>query len=267
MTVPAGKLEAEDEAAPEENPQVFVRTFTTPSGMPWDQSRASQLEARHGAPLPIADLMFRVRRLEAWRFGEPARYAVFYLRRRDYRGPFETIVDVDGEPIRVAYGSTGDPLKRLGLPVFLFLLFVMTGSVLGGGLFKVVALRQDANQQLELLERAASAKLRQAQRLKRRQRQNQDLATVKGDAGSPADVLADLAWVQHAKTPDARIVVVHWDHGLLAIEARGSEPPIIAQDREIVRSKSPLRPGVWLWGVNRTPAPARDSVTSAEFGP
>lgn len=267
MTLAPGILEPEAEEMGAAAPQVFVRTFTTPSGMPWDQSKASALEARHGAPLPIGELMYRLRRLEPWRLGEPGRYAVFYLRRKDYKGPFETTVDVDGEAIRVAYGSNPVPVKRFATLAALFVIFVMLGSVLGGGLMKVGSLRQSADEELELLERAATAKLRQAQRIERRQRNNRDLADAQGQAGMPANVLADIAWIQHARTPDARIVAVHWDRGVMAIEARGEGAPVMGQDRQIVRAKRPIRDGVWLWGISPTPAPTRASAAVAEFGP
>src|SRR5688572_20809131 len=84
-------------------PQVFVRTFSTPSGLPWEQARAARLDAEHGAPLPLRDLLHRVKRLSPWSPGAVGRYAVFYVRRRDYRGAFETTVDVDGQPVRVTF--------------------------------------------------------------------------------------------------------------------------------------------------------------------
>ena len=58
-----------------EPPQVFVRVFQAPAGMPWEQGRAARLEARHGSPLPIADVMHQVKRLGAWSLGQPGRYA------------------------------------------------------------------------------------------------------------------------------------------------------------------------------------------------
>jgi len=55
--------------------------------------------------------------------------------------------------------------------------------------------------------------------------------------------------VSAARTPDARIEALHWDHGLLAVEARGEYPPIAGSGPPPERSSKPVRPGVWLWGL------------------
>ena len=61
-------------------PTIFVRTFTTPPGLPWDQSRVAMLEVRSGAPLPLGEVIYQLRRLDPWFVGRSARYAAFYVR-------------------------------------------------------------------------------------------------------------------------------------------------------------------------------------------
>src|SRR4051812_4519545 len=106
-----------DEPAGAATPQVFKRVIATPSGPPWRQVRAAQLEARHGAPLPIGELMFRLKRIAPWSLGQPGRFAAFYIRTREYRSAFEAIVDVEGTPVTVAFGASakqGRQLQTLG---------------------------------------------------------------------------------------------------------------------------------------------------------
>jgi hypothetical protein len=230
-------------------PQVFTRLFSVPAGAPWEQSRAAQLEARHGSPLPIAELMWRLRRLGGWRLGQPARYAAFYVRSREYSAPFETVVDVEGVPMQIAFGLAGDQFKRarrlavVGAVVAACVVPVAIGSV------AALHARSAAEDQLDHLERSIAAKSKLVARVQVERRQARELQAAVGRATRAQDVLDDLAWVTAAKTPDARILALHWDHGLLAIEARGDATPIQAIDRQIDRASKPVRAGVWLWGV------------------
>jgi hypothetical protein len=242
-----------------ETPQVFVRTFTIPSGLPWDQARAAQLEARHGAPLPIADLVHRLRRLEPWAPGRIGRYAVFYVRRRDYSGPFETTIDVDGQTMRVAFGSRGLNLQRYRAAALAVCTVAAAGLAIVAMAVTVLGVRDSAEQQLTRLERESAVKLRIARAVEAGRQESRELAMAQGQSGRPTDVLDDIAWVARNRTSDARIVALHWDHGLLAVEARGELPPLGPSDRQMVRAQRPVRPGVWAWGVSRrsaaTPAP------------
>jgi hypothetical protein len=71
------------------------------------------------------------------------------------------------------------------------------------------------------------------------------------DRGAPLrDVAADLAWASAAKAPDVRLEALHWRRGVMALEVRGGKPPFEADSgRPVERSRRPLRPGVWVWGV------------------
>lgn len=239
--------EPAEAAAP---PQVFTRTFNVPPGLPWDQSRAAALETRHGSPLPIHELLHRVRRLGRWAPGEPGRYAAFYVRRHDYAQPFETTLQVDGATLRVAFGSRGAQLQRLQ-PWLLGLAAAAGAAVLvGAPLWLAWTARSDAAARLERLETRLAARDRQARQLEAGRLQALAVSRASADLMTPADLLADLGWLARAKTPGARIVAVHWERGALAVEARGEAPPLAAFDRRLERSAQVLRPGVWLWGVS-----------------
>lgn len=247
---------AEVEATPV--PQVFVRTFQTPAAMPWDQARAANLDARHGAPLPLPDLMHRLRRLEPWAPGRAGRYAVFYIRRRDYTGPFETLVDVDGQALRVAFGKTARAPAQQGPSVsFVATLGAIAAIALAaGGGWMAFQARSENEAELARLEQQAAAKLRLARKAQQQRDLVRDLALVRNDAARPEDVLAEIAWINRARSPEARLVGFHWDHGLIALESRGEAAPVTVTGGRLERSPKPLRPGVWLWGVTRMPVAA-----------
>lgn len=236
-----------------DNPQVLVRVVSTPPGMPWEQTRAAQLEMRHGAPLPIADLMHKMVRLGRWRPGQPGRFAVFYIRAREFRGPFETLVDVEGTPTKVAFGAGVEQMRRARITGLAVLLLVVSGLIIGAGVAMALNARAQASTRLETAELTVANRLKAAQAIDRRRREGRLLRAAVG-AGRPIDeVLADLAWASASKSPAARIDVVHWDHGLLAVEVRGEDAPFEALDRVQERSSRPIRRGVWLWGVKPSP--------------
>lgn len=243
-------------AAPRpEPPQVFVRTFVVPPGAPWVQGRAATLEVRHGAPLPLADLMHRVRRREGWRPGQAGRFAAFYIRRADYSMPFETIVDVDGDAFRIAFGANAQDFQRLRrLALAGLAAAVIAGLVASGGVAALNA-RADASGRLDTLSRQIDARLRQGRQIAAQADVMQALARAQGHTALSTQVLDDLDWLAHARTADAQILAVHWDHGLMVVESRGEASPVSASGREVVRAPRPARPGVWLWGV-RQPASA-----------
>lgn len=242
---------AEPDISAESNPppQVFVRAFTTPPGLPWEQARAAQLEARHGSPLAASELQTQLKRLTTWGPGRPGRYAAFYVRLRDYRGPFETTVDVDGRAIKVAFGAGAQQLERARLVGGALAVLVATGGVLGLGVALAQAGKRDAVVAQETLAQLSAGKLRQAQGYRRSHELARDLRRSVGESKPVSDVIADLAWAASAKRPEARIAAVHWDQGLLAIEVRGEEAPFEPGARELQRSDKPIRPGVWLWGL------------------
>jgi|GEM_PF-1189860 len=263
------EADAADGAAAAE-PQVLVRTFATPAGLPWDQARAARLEARHAAPLPISELHYRLKRLGGWAAGRPGEFAVFYLRRSDLTGAFATTVDVGGEAIRVSFGAKSTPSVHLGELGMLMLSLILSFLILGAVLVSGWSIRQDTTQQLEALEQQTASKLNLGRKLQHDQAQDRALAVSQGTSGQVADVLDDLAWIAHARTPGARILSVHWDHGLMAIETRGSAAPVASTQRQLIRAAKPGLAGTWLWGVTRTaaaPSAGSSPAATAELRP
>lgn len=262
MNRPLGEIDsasAPDQATtPRPAPQVFVRAISTPPGPPWEQARSARLDAQHGAPLPASQLMYQVRRLERWAPSRPGRYGAFYIRAQEFREPFEASVDVDGLAVRVRFGGGGDQpqLRALGAG---FGLLVVVGAILGTGGMLAIGARREATSQLEAEEQLAAARLKTAQAVRNRANQARELHSLLGQSQPVTRVLSDLNWLATSKAPEARIVGVHWERGLLAVEARGEKPPFLAGDRIIERSEKPLRQGVWLWGVGS----ASETATSA----
>jgi hypothetical protein len=251
------------EAGPDDAPpEVFLRTFVTPPGAPWTQARAAALEVRHGAPLPLGDLMHRVKRLEGWGPGRPARFAAFYIRRRDYRRPFETLVDVDGAPVRVAFGARAQHFGRLRSLALAGAAAALSVGLVASGTVAALNARAEVAGRLDTAARQIAVRLSQGRETAGRLETSRAIAQVQGHAGLPAEVLDDLEWLAHARTPEAQILAVHWDHGLLAVEARGEAAPVAATDREVVRAPRPLRAGVWLWGIRRRPVGAGSEGTA-----
>lgn len=260
--IPAGSLRLIDEpeegggpdAKPEPKPQpkVFVRTLLAPPGMPWEQGRTAELDARLSSPLPAGDVVYQLRRLEAWRPGSPARFAAFYVLARDVDGRLETHAQVDGRDVRVVFESaevSASRARRFGA-VGLACGVIVFAAVLVVGL--AIGRRAELEGKLAAAEQQADVKLRGASAKARLKAQDQALRTWR-DKGAPmSEVLADLAWISSAKAGDAQVDGVHWDHGLLAVEATGARPPLVVfGDRRLQRSTKPIRPGVFLWAVER----------------
>lgn len=258
--IPMGGLRLVDEpdtpdAAPEppqETPKVFVRTLMAPAGLPWEQTRTADLDARLGAPLPAGDVVYQLKRLEGWRPGAAARFAAFYVLARDVDGRLETHAQVDGKDVRVVFESAAQAAGRarrlgavgLAAGALAFVAVLAVGLALGR--------RAELGASLESAEQKAIVKLKGASGKARLKAQEQALRAWP-DKGAPiADVLADIAWISSAKSGAVEIEGAHWDNGYLAIEARGATPPIVVfGDQELERSAKPIRPGVWLWGVER----------------
>jgi hypothetical protein len=231
-------------------PQVFVRTLTAPPGWPWEQRRNIELEARHGAPLPIGELVYRVRRLEPWRSGAGSRFAVFYVAARDVPGQLEATADVDGRPLSVTFstgaGLTGQAGRALARSLFLGVAAVLILTSIGAA----VAQRAETDAKLSLVEQRAAARLRAAEGRDHVRMQARMLDNVPERGPTLADVAADLAWASNAKRADVRLEGLHWDRGLMGLEVRAESSPFEGLiDRPMRRSAHAVRPGVWLWAV------------------
>lgn len=240
-----------EEAEAAVTPQVFVRAFSTPPAAPWEQGRAAALQARHGAPLPISDLVHRVKRLEGWAPGATGRYAAFYVRAAEFTGPFETRVDVDGRSVRVSFGAVAGQFRQAQTAGLIVGAAALAAAVFASGVTLALAARAEANARLEQAEQQLQVKRRAALTTQRKADQSKALARAVGQ-GRPIDqVLGDIAWVTAMKAPEARVEALHWDRGLLAVEVRGEAVPFLNPDRPMQRADKPIRKGVWLWGVGR----------------
>lgn len=241
-----------------EPPNVLKRVVTTPPGAPWEQNRGAQLEARHSAPLPLSELVFRVRRLSRWAPGQPGRFAVFYVRTRELNGPYETQVEIDGQSVRVAFGGAPARSRAFSDWTAVLIGLAATGAVIGGGVTLALGARAQTTERMEAAERLAHAKLASAKGYRRDAAEAEGLRTALGRARSIDDLMSDLAWAAAARSPDAKLSALHWQGGAMAVEVRGEGAPFVASDRHVERGPRPLRPGTWLWGVG--PASGRSGA-------
>jgi hypothetical protein len=199
--------------------------------------------------LPLTEVVYQLRRLDPWFLGRVARYAAFYVRARDGGGDFQTMVEVHGRPMRVRFMSAAQRSRHVRR---LALLAAATGSlalVVSAAVTSALNTRAETAERLAAVEQMAAAKLRVAKAQDRRRRTEQALDAAGLRRLGLSAVLGDLAWASSAKVPAARIVAFHWDHGHLAVEARGDGAPFVPGRRSVVRAQKPLRAGVWLWGV------------------
>jgi hypothetical protein len=259
--IAAGSLRLVDEPEnqgpkpdPAEKPQpkVFVRTVLAPPGMPWEQTRTAELDVRLSSPLPAGDVVYQLRRLEAWRPGAPARFAAFYVLAREVDGTLETHAQVDGRDVRVVFEAADVSARRakrlaavgLGAAMIVFALVLAVSLALGR--------RAELESKLAVAEQQADAKLRAASAKARLKSQDQALRNWRDKGKSLSEVMADLGWISSAKKADADIEGVHWEQDLLAVEAVGTEAPLtVFGDRKLRRSVKPIRSGIFLWAIEK----------------
>jgi hypothetical protein len=242
----------EPATAPPPEPKVFVRSISTPPGLPWDQARTAALEARHGAPLPLGDVLYCVRRLSAWRPGAPGRFAAMYVLAREVSGAFETTVEIEGRPLRQAFRSPQGQAAQRRRRTVVALLAAATSGLVVTAVGAALVSRMEADARLISVEASAAAKFNAARAVQKLKQQANALDHAP-DRGAPIhQVLEDLAWASEAKSPDAHVDKLHWERGVLALEVRGSAVPFASSEDHLVeRAPRPLRKGVWLWGVVR----------------
>jgi hypothetical protein len=249
LTASLAPLELTPEVRGDE-PHVFVRTLAAPPGLPWDQARIADLEARQGAPLPLSEVMYQLKRLEAWRPGAPARFAAFYVLARQVDDRLEASAEVDGRPVEVTFVGRGEQGTRAAGVAMRGVVIAAVCLLFAWSVGAAFGKRAELDAALSLADQTAASKAKAvaARTLVRTQAL---LLAQEPDRGARLqNVLSDLAWADAAKSADARVEAVHWERGLLAIEARGGSPPVQATpERPVKRAAKPIRPGVWLWGV------------------
>jgi hypothetical protein len=252
-------------------PEVLARSIVVPPGLPWDQAQAARLEARHGAPLPMADLAFQLKRLEGWRPGGPGRFAAFYVLARDLSGRLETTVEVDGRDLSVTFLSADLQRQRVRWLASVGIASGVAAALLVFTVGTALMRRAEAEAGLSALETRADGKLRAVQARERLKEQTRALDAQLNRGARLGDVLGAIAGASSAKSPDAHIEGFHWEPGLVAVEVRGTQAPFdVPRDQVLRKSAKPVRRGVWLWGLTPRPAAltegSRPPSSSPDFG-
>lgn len=245
----AAALASTARAADASTPTVFVRILSTPPGLPWDQARMAGLDAHAGAPLPMNELVYRLRRLEPWNIGRPARYAVCYVRARDAGDRLIATVVADGRPLTLEFVSGAERVRKARLLGLLAAAAVATGLLTSGAVGSALALRVSLAGRLLALGPLATDALRRAKAIQARKEDAHALSEEHLRGQSVTNFLSDLAWVSRMRASGAHIDVLHWDHGYMALETRGDTAPFGQTDRPTIKSNRPVRSGVWLWGI------------------
>jgi hypothetical protein len=235
---------------PRPPPKVLVRVFTVPLGLPWEQARAAGLEARHGSPLPIAEVALLCRRLQPWRPGEAGRYVALYVLASEVGDGFETSVEVDGRSTPVRFASPQERSRAARRLVLVGFVAAVVSAVIAVAGLSSLAIRDEARTRLVSAEMGARARLRLALQIQSQRTEVRALEAVEG-RGAPLDeVLSDLGHASGAQAPEAWIDAFHWERGLVAVEAHGDDPPLRAgPGQRVERSQKPIRSGVYLWSL------------------
>lgn len=256
VAVPGDRFDASTPPPAVETPTVFVRTISAPPGLPWDQARMADLEARAGAPLPLAEVVYQVRRLEPWRPGRPARYSACYVRARDVGERLEATAVIDGKPVAVEFLSQCERTRRVRRLGAIAAITAVTALLVLGAVTSAVTLRSTNTERARQIQLAIEGRTRQARAIAELKAQTRALNGVHVRGESIADFLNDVAWASRSKGQGAHIDALHWDRRYMAVEARGDTAPFGQTDRAVIKTPKPLRPGVWLWGV----APAGEAA-------
>jgi hypothetical protein len=236
----------------EERQLVFVRVINTPPGAPWDQSRQAALEARLGAPSRMTDVVCRVRRLESWRPARPARFAAVYARAEDIRDGLRATPTIDGRPILISFMPPAAQARRLRNVSVIAAAATISFALLLLLAITAASRRSQTGELLNQTEAMSSARLTQANRVETRESESRVLDRLNLRHQRLSEVIAEIAWASSARSPSAHVQALHWDHGFLALEADGDSPPIDKLAQPMQRSRAPVRPGVWLWGLSST---------------
>lgn len=243
------ELESVADAAPDV--PLFVKPVTTRPALPWDQARAAALEARLNSPLPIEELAWQLRRLDRWKPGAPGRYAAIYARRDDVREGLTAVADLDGRAIAVQFPTPGKRQEQARRLALVGTLAGIAAFLLVSTAISVFAARARASAELEALELTTARRLEQVRVQKSLQAQSQAISQAGLTQRRASRVLNDLAWASRNKAADADVEGFVWEGDIFAVEARSDASPFAATaDRKVERSNSPVRPGVWLWGVS-----------------
>ncbi len=232
-------------------PQVFARGIQTPSGLPWDQHRAAELEARMGAPAPINELHYRIVRIESWAFGQGGRYAALYVRSADMVEGLQVEADVDGRTVKAVFASPEVQSRQMRTRLVYLVGALVISLVVAGALISALAVRADREERLDALEQRTARVDGQIARVGRDKSDARLLQTSALGSERLSDALMDLDWAGRTKAPDAHLQSLHWERGLMTVTTRGPAPPFTAPDREVRKADRPVGKWIWLWGIGR----------------
>ena len=231
-------------------PKPFTRGFSVPPGLPWDQARAAQLEARHTSPVAALagdELRIHVKRLTPWRPGEEGRFAAIYLKASETRPGQVFRLEVQGHPVTLEIPSPA--LKAAQLQQNLWIMGCV-GILVVALLFMVMtslSRRQDMDSQVTTLESDIATRLHRGAAIERAKAEAEALQALDLKGHSASEVLGALRIVTLAKNPNARIDSFLWDRGYWAIEAHGTDTPLELGSVSLKRSPKPLRGDTYLW--------------------
>jgi hypothetical protein len=209
-------------------PPRFIRRIVTPAAAPWDQQRAADHDARHNSPLLADQVMIQVRRVGAWRPGEPATFAAAYLRKTDVTGPVTLAADIAGQSLTFSFAPPQAlaALRRaavvdLAVAVVAIALLVLAAAV-GWS-------RREANEAaLAAAQHTDDRAIRLQTLAGRRAKTDAALAAAGLEARNGSALLRDFAWLAKARNPNAVLQSVVWDGGTFTLQSSDQAQPLLA---------------------------------------
>ncbi|MDV6331308.1 hypothetical protein [Asticcacaulis sp. 201] len=225
----------------------FTRIVNAPPGWPWDQSRVASLEAQHTSPVSGADVSVIVRRLEAWRPGQPAKFVAIYIRDAQSSQGIKFEVDVQGRKLIVELPS---PQQRAAVASQRLWtagwLVALTLSVFAMGALALQR-RGVEDARLSELEAQMARKARQAVGVTRAKADAVALSKLDIQGHTIDNALLDLKHLSLKRDPAVWLDAFYWKNGYWAVEARGKASPVTDATVPLERSSKPVRKDVWLW--------------------
>lgn len=236
----------------------FVRAIHTPPGLPWDQHRAAELEARAGSPVTDPMIRITIRRLTPWRPRKAGRFEATYER------PAPVVIQpFQRDPTRSDLPSwlRGDD-SRLAK-------WVPRAAVAGAvGLSLMAALVLGQMRQAETGTAAAAMEARLAELeiavvQSEAALRNQALVDSAGLTGRSLETfLDDLGWASRTLSSEAEVSHLGWDEAGLTISTSGPENPFGSSDRAVERSGM-ASTGATIWRIDRATDPSLEVATAA----
>lgn len=234
-------LTAEPPSSPPTAPfPAFTRPIHTPPGLPWDQQRAAELEARAGSPVTDPMVQIIVRRRAPWRPRRPGLFEAEYLRPQPkVIQPFQTGIRSNWPAW--ALGQDGRPAPWLPLGgTGLLAVFSFGVAVSVGNLSQAEEARSLAALEAELAETES------AMQIAARSVRNAQIIAASGlHDGDLTVALADLAWLSRSRSPEVQVREVEWRRGVTTVRFASARQPFTATDRTISADPSDASGTTW----------------------